>query len=329
MTERFLVTGTYGCLGAWTARLLLEDGVEIVGLDRSRDDHRVRLVLDEDQQSRLRVLEGDISEPGLLARLVETEAVTHIVHLAALQIPFCRADPPGGAAVNVTGTVNVFEAARANSNLVRGLAYASSAAVLGPPDLYPPVIDDSALTAPTTLYGAFKVANEWTARVYAADHGVGSVGLRPFVVYGPGRDQGMTSSPTAAMQAAASGEAFHISYGGRTLMQFAPDVARAFIAAARSTRSGEAAIHNLGGTSASMEEIVAAIDLAAPESKGKITYEDAPLPFPSQVDSSAVDRRLDGFRYTPLKEGVSSTVHVFKRGSAETDAPSTLPSPPP
>jgi nucleoside-diphosphate-sugar epimerase len=139
----------------------------------------------------------------------------------------------------------------------------------------------------------------------------------------------MTSSPTAAMQAAASGEAFHISYGGRTLMQFAPDVARAFIAAARSTRSGEAAVHNLGGTTASMEEIVAAIDLAAPESKGKITYEDAPLPFPSQVDSSAVDRRLDGFRYTPLKEGVSSTVHVFKRGSAETDAPSTLPSPPP
>jgi nucleoside-diphosphate-sugar epimerase len=315
LTERFLVTGTYGCLGAWTARLLLEEGAAIIGLDRSRDDHRARLILDEDQLSGLRVIEGDITEPGLLARLVETEAVTHIVHLAALQIPFCRADPPGGAAVNVTGTVNAFEAARANSHSVRGLAYASSAAVLGPPDLYPPVIDDSAVPAPTTLYGAFKVANEWTARVYAADHGVGSVGLRPFVVYGPGRDQGMTSSPTAAMQAAATGEDFHISYGGRTLMQFAPDVARAFIAAARSTRPGEAAVHNLGGTTASMAEIVAAIELAAPEAKGQITYEDVQLPFPAEVDSSAVDRRLDEFAYTPLRQGVGQTVKLFRRGA--------------
>jgi nucleoside-diphosphate-sugar epimerase len=317
VSERFLVTGTYGCLGAWTARILMEDGVQVIGLDRSRDDHRVRLILDEDKQRRLRVIEGDIVEPGLLTRLVEAEAVTHIVHLAALQIPFCRADPPGGAAVNVTGTVNVFEAARANSDRMRGLAYASSAAVLGPSELYPAVIDDSAPTAPTTLYGAFKVANEWTARVYAADHGVGSVGLRPFVVYGPGRDQGMTSSPTAAMHAAANGKPFHIPYGGRALMQFAPDVARAFIAAARSTRPGEAAVHNLGGTTASMEQIVAAIDLAAPESKGRITYQDVQLPFPSQIDSSAVDHRLGGFRYTPLREGVSDTVNLLRGASPD------------
>jgi nucleoside-diphosphate-sugar epimerase len=317
LRERFLVTGTYGCLGAWTARLLLEEGTQVIGVDRSRDDHRLRLILNQDQIGGLRVLEGDVSQPGLLTQLVEAESVTHIVHLAALQIPFCRADPPGGATVNVTGTINVFEAARAGAQRVRGLAYASSAAVLGPPELYPEVVDDMAAPAPTTLYGAFKVANEWTARVYAAEHGVGSLGLRPFVVYGPGRDQGMTSSPTAAMLAAATGEAFHISYGGRALMQFAPDVARAFIAAARSTRPGEAEVHNLGGTTAAMDEIVAAIEMAAPTSKGKITYEDVQLPFPADVDSAAVDEKLGGFRYTPLGDGVRQTVQIFRRHHAK------------
>src|SRR5581483_492658 len=114
---------------------------------------------------------------------------------------------PRGANVNVTGTVNIFEAVKRNRDHVRGLTYASSAAVFGPPTLYPDgVVSDDSLPSPSaTIYGVYKQANEWTARVYAETQGIGSIGLRPFVVYGPGRDQGRTSSPTVAVVAAAAG----------------------------------------------------------------------------------------------------------------------------
>src|SRR5258708_5652620 len=63
---------------------------------------------------------------------------------------------------------------------------------------------------PSTLYGVFKLANEGTAAGYFADFGVASIGLRPHTIYGPGRDQGLTSAPTAAMVAAARGEDYEI-----------------------------------------------------------------------------------------------------------------------
>ena len=58
---------------------------------------------------------------------------------------------------------------------------------------------------PRTLYGVYKQANESTAKVYYQDHDLSSIGLRPYVIYGPGRDQGMTSTPTKALLAVARG----------------------------------------------------------------------------------------------------------------------------
>ena len=82
---------------------------------------------------------------------------------------------------------------------------------------------------PGTLYGVYKRANEGTAHVYWADHGVASVGLRPHTVFGPGRDQGLTSAPTTAMLAAACGRPYRIPFGGTSQFQYAPDAARAFV----------------------------------------------------------------------------------------------------
>ena len=87
-----------------------------------------------------------------------------MIHLAALQVPFCRADPSLGARVNVVGTVNVLEAA-ARRELGR-VVYASSVAA------YDALDDHDAAPAmqgvPSTLYGVYKRANEGTAHVYAA-----------------------------------------------------------------------------------------------------------------------------------------------------------------
>ena len=292
MAERFLVTGALGCIGAWTCQLLAEEGVPVVGYDLGDDRHRLELIATDDQLAAIELVRGDVTDLDQLERALAEHAVTHIVHLAALQVPFCAADPALGARVNVVGTVNVLEAAK-RRGLETTVAYASSAAVF----------DVEGRIAPGTHYGVYKVANEGTARIYAAD-GVASVGLRPFTVYGPGRDQGMTSTPTQAMLAAARGEPYRISFGGRTQLHYAPDVARAFLLAAHTPAAG-AAVYSLGGPAVHIREVVAAIEAAAPGAE--IEFEATALPFPEELPRPWFD-----FPQTTLTDGVRATIEVFR-----------------
>ena len=230
--ERFLVTGAGGCIGAWTVRRLLDAGVEVVASDLSEDLRRFRLVSHPRPEDKLDFVALDVTATKAVVDLVAEREITHIIHLAGLQVPFCAADPPLGAMVNVVGTVNMFEAAR-HAGRPTGLVYASSAAVYGSSSYFSSgMVSDTSPLLPESHYGVYKVANEGTARIYSVDHGLGSVGLRPFIVYGPGRDQGMTSGPTVAMLAAAAGVPYHVKFGGSALLTYAPDCAAAFIAAA-------------------------------------------------------------------------------------------------
>ena len=117
--------------------------------------------------------------------------------------------------------------------------------------------------------------NEAAARVYADTWGIGSIGLRPFIVYGPGRDQGLTSATTVAMLAAAGMRRYRIPFGG-TRSQYAPDVARTFIDAARAAPH-TAEVFNIGGAFASVREVISSIEAVEPAALGMITYDDAPF----------------------------------------------------
>lgn len=295
-SERFLITGALGCIGAWAARLLLREGVPVTAFDLSENDSRLRLIMEPREIERISFVRGDITELEALERTLAEHQITNVLHLAALQVPFCKDDPPLGARVNVVGTVNVFEAVE-RQRLPTTVAYASSAAVY----------DERGEIAPRTLYGVYKVANEETARVYWQDGRVASIGLRPFCVYGPGRDQGLTSTPTLAIHAAARGEPYRISFGGSTQFHYAPDVAAAFIRASRTPLEG-AEVYELGGPSVHMSELVRAIETAAPAAAGTITFEDAPLPFPERLPGEELD-----LTQTPLEEGVRQTIEIFRR----------------
>jgi nucleoside-diphosphate-sugar epimerase len=200
----YLVTGAMGCIGAWVLHHLIKQGKQAVSFDLSQNTSRLNLLLEPEEQSGITFLTGDLTNPVQVLAAARDHAVTHILHLAALQVPFCRANPALGAQVNVTGTVNMFEAARQCG--INHLAYASSVAVYGPPapEQAGQVLHEAPLQ-PATLYGVYKVANENTARIYWQDHHISSTALRPYTVYGVGRDQGFTSDPTKAMLAAAAG----------------------------------------------------------------------------------------------------------------------------
>ncbi len=312
MPEHFLVTGALGCLGAWVVRNLVHEGIPTTILDVGGSMHRLRLIMNDDEVGQAQFINGDITDLATVEKVVNESGATHIIHLAALQVPFCRADPTKGAMVNVVGTVNIFEAAK-RAGLGR-VVYASSVGVFGPEDEYPDgVVGHDTALGPRNLYGVYKQANEGTARIYAWDYGINSIGLRPYTVYGPGRDQGMTSGPTKAMLAAAGNQPYHIPFGGKGGYQYADDVAKIFIAAARVPFSG-ADVFNLRGTVAHVKEVVEAIEVAVPEIKGKITFDEKPLALPTDVDDSKFAEVLKSVPYTPLQQGVEATIDIFRQG---------------
>ena len=315
MEESFLVTGALGCIGAWVVRNLVQSGTPVAVFDLASDPHRLRLIMQPDEVARVRFITGDVTDLAAFQKGLADCGATHLIHLAALQVPFCRADPPLGARVNVVGTVNAFEAAK-RAGLKR-LVYASSFAVYGLSEEYPEgrVTDDAPLR-PNNHYGVYKQANEGTARIYWQDDNLASLAFRPYTVYGPGRDQGMTSTPTKAMLAAAAGQSYHISFGGRGLYQYADDVAKAFIQAARAPFSGSE-VYNLHGSGAHMSEIVAAIEAASPESRGRITFEEKPLALPGDAEPAHLPEVLGALPETSLTEAVAQTIEVFKSALAE------------
>ena len=313
MSERFLVTGVLGCLGAWTARMLVAEDAEVVGLDLGTDARRLHEIMDKAEVSRVSLVQGDITARAELERVLDEREITHVIHLAALQIPFCRADPSLGATVNVVGTVNVFEAVKARRERIAApIVFASSAALFGPADAGRAEHDEQADAHPATHYGVYKQANEGSARIYWQDEGVPSLGLRPYNVFGPARDQGVTAEPTHAMAAAARGDGYHIDYGGRLLFNYTADVARALVAMSRSGHEG-AAVCNMPGSLADMGEVVAAIEAAAPAAAGRITHADTRLPLPEELATGRLAEIVGPVHVTPLTEAVRETVEHFRR----------------
>jgi len=308
--ERFLVTGATGCIGAWVVRNLVRETVPVCITVYDPSLHRLQLIMSPEEIEKVDFKKGDITDPSFVERALQDFGATHVIHLAALQVPFCKEDPPQGALVNVLGTINVFEAAKRAG--LRKVVYASSAAVYGLSDEYSPgALPHEAPLNPRSHYGVYKQANEGNARVYWIDDGIASIGLRPYVVYGPGRDQGMTSTPTKAMLAAARGEPYNISFGGRLGLQYVDDVAKVFIKAARTDFQG-AEVFNIGGTSVTMGEVVEAIEAVVPSQKGTITFEDKALPFPEEMDNSQLVACLGPLHETSLRKGIAETIAIFK-----------------
>ncbi len=311
-SDRILVTGALGCIGAWTVKLLEAEGARVWTYDLPASMHRVKLIMNPASISRVNWVQGDILDFEKFEGTVIDNKITQIIHLAALQLPFVRSDPIQGAKVNVVGTGIVLETYNRNKAQVNSLVYASSAGVYGPAKNYPPgPLTHDAPHFPGSLYGAFKHCNEEQARIYWQDYQLRSIGLRPYVIYGPGRDQGITSTPSKAMVAATAGRSYQISYGGTAVFQYAKDAARAFIQAARANYSG-ATTYNIGGTNADMQTIVDAITKAVPLSRGQITFNRTPLNIADAVDDSTLEAAIGKLHWIPLDDGVSESIHIFR-----------------
>jgi nucleoside-diphosphate-sugar epimerase len=307
---RVLVTGANGCIGSWVVKDLLDRGLDVLIYDLDPTPARLALIAPEDYVGRAPVKTGSIEDTARVKAIVKDEGITHIVHLAAALMPVCQAQPVMGGLIDVVGTLNVFEAARDAGRPVR-VVYASSSAVWGPEEIYGSgnLTEEDPLK-PSTHYGIFKQANEGNARVFFESNGISSVGLRPWTVYGVGRDRGLTADPTLAMKALALGQPFQIRVTGYMDLQYVRDVAEAFTACLLATREG-AFVFNLQGDVIRMDELIDLLERLRPGAARLISAAGPQVPVCWRMDDSQLRAYVPDLTKTPLVDGVAETLQKF------------------
>ena len=292
---------------------LVDRGDPPLVFDIDQESARLDALLSPAQMAGVRFVQGDITQFKDVEAAIVDRGITHIIHLAGIQVPFCAADPLRGAMINVVGTLNVFEVARRRRDLVKHIVYASSAAVFGPEEAYgSETVPEGAPLLPGTHYGVFKQCNEGNARVYSQDDGIDSVGIRPGTVYGVGRDRGMTSGPTKSIKAVVVGQPYTIRFTGGMDMQYVRDTARIFIACAEAALTG-AKVYTLRGDVIQVDSFLSVLGEILPASRALIKAEGNALPVACDFDDSALRHDLPGLQRTPLDEGIRETAAIFER----------------
>jgi len=308
---KILVTGSQGCIGSWVVKRLIEAGHSVLTFDVNDSVARLEMIAGKEVAAKADRRVGRIEDTAAVKSLIRDEGITHVVHLAAVLMPFCQKNPVEGGLINVIGTLNLFEAARDSGREVR-IVYASSSAVWGPTDEY----GEGALTEdlpvkPATHYGVFKAANEGNARIFYSADGISSMGLRPWTVFGPGRDAGLTADPTLAMRAVAQGQPFQIRLSGFMDLQYVQDVADIFIQCLFSPVKG-AYVFNLRGEVVGMEELRQLLEELRPGAAELISVAGPAVPVAYRMDDTALIRTVGDVPRTPLRQAIASTLEAFE-----------------
>jgi len=211
---RVLITGGMGVIGAETSRKFVKEGHRPIIYARHRDETLIRDILDN-----VEIELGDILDFPRLLGVIGKHKVTHIVHAAAFVGAVSQANPAFSVQVNVTGTVNVLEAARLFD--IRRVIYTSAKGIYGAilgeyaHPTYKPLPEDHPKN-PVRIYDAAKLMGEHVGLYYQASMGVEVVVLRFATTYGPGKTarHGKMGITSQIIENPARGLPFHLPGGG-------------------------------------------------------------------------------------------------------------------
>lgn len=291
--SRVLVTGGTGFVGLRTVAALHAAGHAVRIFDLAPKPERLPAGVAAE------IVSGDITDAATVSEAARD--CDGIVHLVGLMTVDCARDPVLGARVNLIGSLNVFEAAKVRRLPV---AYLSTAGVFG--------LEDAAHPQPMTIYGATKLAVEGAARAFFLDHGVPSLGLRPYIVYGPGVSAGIAAGPSIAIAASVRREPAEIRFSGRVGFVHVDDVARLLTAAMTAPLEG-AAVLTMAGETAGMEAFVA--ELRRQSGWPEIAIGGPPLRIPADLASDPVPAFLGPQPVTGIAAGIRQSLAELKGAS--------------
>ncbi len=300
---RIVITGIAGCIGGWVARHVLDEGHEAIGLDVSPlGPNADRLGLKDVPLEHVDVADRRAFREALLRARPDG-----IVHLVSLLVPSCKERPELCVDVNVQSFMTVLEVAR---EIGCHASYASSAWVQRPSDGGQLVSEEDDVD-PQSLYGVFKLANEGMARIYARDYGLRVNGLRPYIVYGPGREGGLTADVNLGLLSAARGEPYEIGFGGTVALHHVSDVARVFARLALEPIEG-GRVYGVRGSVCSMQEVVDTIHEVTGTSD-LVTFRDVPLPIAANLSDEALQRDYGPVDFQDLRAGMAATLEMYRQ----------------
>ena len=293
--EKIIIFGGSGFLGSWIVKAFLKKGYSVSIFDLKIQKELLSHVVGEDI-NKIKFINGDITNYDQVQESIND--MDHVINLAGLMTPDCSSNPILGAKVNVLGSINVFEALKKNNN--KFLVYASSAGVFGQKDHYYPF--------PETHYGAYKLAVEGVARAYLNEDGISSVGIRPYVIYGPGREVGGTAGVTLACKAAKQGDSYTVNFSGKAGFVYVQDVVDLVEMSIAQIPSG-ALTFNINGITADVSDFLNLIKKNIPLSD--IGIEGDPLSVVDEIRGNEPSKTFKKFKYTSLEDGIKRTIDFY------------------
>ena len=315
---KYLVTGAAGFIGFYTAKRLLEQGHQVVGLDNLNDYYEPEL-----KQHRLAQLtpfenftfaELDLANREGMADLFSTEKFDRVIHLAAqagvrysIENPFAYVDS------NLVGMMTILEGCRHNK--VQHLVYASSSSVYGMNDKIP-FSEEDQVDNPISLYAATKKSNELMAHSYAKLYNLPVTGLRFFTVYGPAGRPDM--APWLFTEAILKGNPIKVFNQGKMMRDFTyiDDIVEGVIRIQEviPTDATPYSLFNIGNNEPiKLSRFIAAIETATEKSAEKIMLDMQPGDVErTYADTTRLEEAIGYKPQTKIEYGIQQFVDWYK-----------------
>jgi UDP-N-acetylglucosamine 4-epimerase len=337
--ERWLVTGAAGFIGSHLVEALLRLEQDVVGIDNFATGRRenledVRERVGIERAARFRFIEGDVREHATCLDVLD--GVSLVLHEAAIgSVPRSLDDPWTTHSNNVDGFVTLLLAAREAG--VRRVVYASSSSVYGD-DAGSPKLENRS-GRPLSPYATSKYVDELYADTFRRTHGIDSVGLRYFNVFGPRQDPNGAYAAVIPRwtEALLTGKQCVVYGDGSTSRDFCfvDNVVQANLLAALATENEvELRVFNVAyGARTTLLELYEAIRERAakhtPDARAAVLKREPPRPGDIAHSLAAIDRARACLGYEPafdLRHGLDATVAWYAE-RAESPAPSRAPGP--
>lgn len=317
-----LITGGTGFIGAYVARDLVRSGRHVVTLD-PLPGNVIDKVLSPEERQEVRVLAGDVANFRNVAEAIHMNNVDRIIHLASLLHPASDTDPMSAIRVNVEGQATVLEAARMFG--LKKVVWASSVVVFGPRSAHrEPVIPNDATHHPTSIYGATKSFDEFLTNHYIRQWQIDAIGLRPTLVYGPGRVRGASSFVNELIIGPALGKPASVPCGDDIVdWQYVEDLASLFVKCVDVPKT-TTSVFNTRFDIRSIREAGEFVRKVIPSAE--ITYQPGDFGIAWEADDTPLQREIGFVPRFSMERGILEVIaHARKEaGLPPVEAPSSL-----